>query len=73
MYAQAFYVTLSFQIWSRQSNAPDALTLKDQALALKHQAILHINHSLNSSTDAVSDANLSSVVTLALATHIEVG
>ncbi|KAK3172394.1 hypothetical protein OEA41_005715 [Lepraria neglecta] len=71
LYAQAFYVTLSFQIWSRQSNSPDALALKDQALALKHQTILHINHNLNNSTIAVSDANLASVVTLALATHIE--
>jgi hypothetical protein len=64
LYAQAFYSTC-LETWSRQSNAPGLL-------ALKHQAILHINHNLNNPTLAVSNANLQSVLNLAHATHLEV-
>ena len=64
LYAQAFYSTC-LETWSRQSNAPGPL-------ALKHQAILHINHNLNNPTLAVSNANLQSVLNLAHATHLEV-
>ena len=65
LYAQAFYATMRPQVWSCQSNTTDAL-------ALKHQAILHINRELSDSTAAVSMASLAAVLTLAFAAHIEV-
>lgn len=64
LYAQSFTATLTYQIWTRQIDAPEALALKDQA-------VTRINRSLTESTD-VSDATLASVLCLAFSTSMEV-
>ena len=65
LYAQSFSATLTYQLWTGQVYAPEALVLKGQA-------VTRINRSLSESTDAVSDATLASVLCLAFSTHLEV-
>ena len=65
LYAQSFSALLTYQLWTRQVYAPEALALKDQA-------VTRINRSLTESIDAVSDATLASVLCLAFSTHLEV-
>lgn len=65
LYAQSFSATLTYQVWTRQFDASEALVLKDQA-------VTRINRSLTESTDAVSDATMAAVLCLAFSTHMEV-